>query len=138
MSRLVDFLTCMPLAVAMMGIAGCEPGATQSGPAAAGGGSASSRAVDPKNDLWQFGVAYLDYHDVHGEGPPDWDTLLAFAAERNHKSDAIQRVRDAGYQVKWGVKIREVAATGTSILEYVIAESPQGGPKLMLDGSIGQ
>jgi hypothetical protein len=51
------------------------------------------------------------------------------------KLDAIQTVKDEdkGYDLKWGVKLSDVTE-GTSIA--VMGESPQGGPKLMFEGSV--
>jgi hypothetical protein len=47
---------------------------------------------------------------------------------------AIERVRDLGYQVKWGVKYQD-ATEGIS--NFTLATSP-GNPTLMLGGSIAQ
>ena len=137
MPHVVHVAASFSLAIALAGVAGCESGGSNSG-AAPAGGSASSASSDLRSDVGELGAAYLDYHDVNAAGPPDWETLLAFAGERSRKTDAIQRVRDAGYQVQWGVKISDVGATGGSVFTFVLAESPQGGPKLMLDGSVSR
>jgi hypothetical protein len=85
------------------------------------------------DDLKAVGLAYHHYIDYNRQGPPGWDEFLAFADEENLNVGAIQRVRDAGYQLKWNVSFVD-AAEGT--MNFVLADSPAGGPTLMLDGSV--
>ena len=96
----------------------------------AGCGSSSVRL---KNDLKVTGMAYHTYHDAHQKGPPNWDELIAFAKTANLSPEALQRARDAKYELKWGVKFSELKE-GTS--NTVMGEAPGGGPKIMMDGSV--
>lgn len=96
----------------------------------AGCGASSARL---KNDLKMTGMAYHSYHDAHQQGPPNWDELIAFAKTANLGPEAIQRVRDAKYELKWGVKFKDLKE-GTS--NTVMGEAPGGGPKIMMDGSV--
>jgi hypothetical protein len=98
----------------------------------AASGCGSDNNVRLVNDLKGVGVAYHNYHDTFSKGPANWEEL----AKTSIDAQQIQRVRDAGYQVKWGVKFSEVTE-GTS--NTVLAEKPGGGgPKLMMDGSVQQ
>jgi hypothetical protein len=95
----------------------------------AGCGSSQAKL---ENDLRQTGMAYHLYHDDHKEGPPGWDELIAFAQNANLNGDSIRRVRDAGYSLKWKVKLDEAGDTAN----VVLGERTSGGPKLMLDGDV--
>ena len=88
---------------------------------------------DPKEDLRHLRTAYSNYHDAHGQGPADWNSLIEAAGQDSEAVAAIQRLKDQGYQVKWGVRTSDAT---NGIGNFVLAESPQGEPKLMLDGSI--
>jgi hypothetical protein len=114
----------------MTGFAGCSQ-TTDSGD----GGSTASASGDRVEDLRQLRKAYSDYHDVHAQGPDSWETLFDFARQKELKTDGLERLRDAGYQVKWGVKTSDVT---DGIGNFVLAEPADGGPKLMLDGTIGE
>jgi hypothetical protein len=85
-------------------------------------------------DLKVLGRLYHDYHDAHNGGPPNWDAALEFARQQGGNVAAIERVRDAGYQVQWGMKFSQVT---TGLANTVLAESGSG-PKLMFDGSVQQ
>jgi hypothetical protein len=82
-----------------------------------------------RNDLKSLAIDYHNYHDVHRQGPPGWDELIA----ESSNPDSVKRVRDAGYQVTWDGKLTEMPQ-GTS--NTVMAQKPGGGPKLMMDGSV--
>jgi len=92
----------------------------------AGCGSGEARLL---NDLKVVGLDYHNYHDANRVGPANWDELMKNSRDR----EAVQRVRDAGYQVKWGVKFTEVTE---GLANTVLAEKPGGGPKVMMDGSV--
>lgn len=83
--------------------------------------------------LGSVGRMYHDYHDVHAVGPANWDELATMAAGDQAKLDAIQTVKDKGYNLKWGVKFSQLTEGASNT---VMGESPQGGPKLMFDGTI--
>ncbi len=85
------------------------------------------------NDLRQFGFAYLAYVQMHNQGPSGWEAFLEYAAQRNEPTQGYQRIREAGYEVKWNVRFADARA-GTS--NFVLAKREEGDPKLMLDGSI--
>jgi hypothetical protein len=86
-----------------------------------------------KDDLSKTGMAWHSYHDVHQKGPANWDELIAFAKESKLGADAVQRVRDAKYELKWTANLKE-ARDGMS--NVVLAEKAGAGPKLMLDASV--
>jgi hypothetical protein len=102
-----------------------------SGKTGAGTKGAGASGSDIKKDLSTLGRAYSDYIDAHRKGPADWQTLID--ASPKH-ADALQRLRDGGVTVKWGVRFRD-ATQGS--MNFVLAEKP-GGPKLMLDGSVAE
>jgi hypothetical protein len=95
----------------------------------AGCGASQARLL---NDLKQTGLAYHNYHDVNQQGPSGWDELINFDKGIGGDGQAITRVRDAGYQLKWNARFSQVG----SLAETVLAENPSGGPKLMMDGSV--
>jgi len=85
-------------------------------------------------DLSAVGLAYHSYHDAFNQGPPGWDEFITFAeGQPGVDADAIRKVREAGYQMQWNIKFRDVTA---GLSNTVLAENPSGGPKLMLDGSV--
>lgn len=83
--------------------------------------------------LAKVGFMYHDYHDVHAVGPANWEELATMAKDDPAKLDAIQTVKDQGYNLKWGVRFRDLTQGMTTT---VMGESPQGGPKLMFDASV--
>lgn len=132
MRRLVKMVTCSVCALALFVVAGCGDGGDgQNDAARPAGPDAGSSIV---NDLAVLGLVYHDYHDAHRQGPPGWDEAIRFAAEHSRNPAALERVRAAGYQVKWGKRLRDVTA-GTA--NTVLAESGSG-PRLMFDGSVQQ
>jgi hypothetical protein len=115
MNRLL--LTLLGLAT-LLSLAGCDGG--------------QARRI---NDLKQTGLAYHEYHDQHQVGPPGWDELIASAKDHGHSGESIQRVRDAGYEMTWGLKLPDAREGKAAI---VLAKPPNSGPKLMSDGSVRQ
>jgi hypothetical protein len=87
--------------------------------------------------LHRVGLMYHGYHDAHAVGPANWEELASVAGSMSGDEqkylDAIQTVKDKGYNVKWGVKFSSLTE---GMINTVMAESPQGGPKLMFDGSV--
>ena len=94
----------------------------------------AARQSTVAEDLRVLGMAYSYHIDVHGQGPAGWDECLTMASESKLDTAAIERVRDLGYQVQWGVKYQD-ATNGSS--NFALASSP-GNPTLMLDGSVMQ
>ena len=87
-----------------------------------------------RNDLKQTGLAFHNYHDNNKKGPASWEEFLADAQKSDPTAAAsIQRVRDAGYEMKWNVKLSEVQG---GMANTVLAEKPGGGPKIMMDGGV--
>ena len=99
----------------------------------AGCGTSVSSDAKLRNDLKQTGLAWLEYQDVNKKAAANWDELIAYAKKMDVGADAITRVRDAKYELKWNVKWQD-AKDGIS--NTVLGEKPDGGPKLMMDGSV--
>lgn len=85
------------------------------------------------NDLKQLGLAYHNYHDQHRQGPASWDELIAWAKQASEPVEAFERVRQAGYEVQWGVKFSDLT---DGLSNTVMAKPPGAGPTLMMDGSV--
>lgn len=103
-----------------LAVAGCEPESPE-----------EQAKKDPLVQvLSRVGEIYHYYHDAHGVGPANWEELSTMAGD---DQDAIQTVRDKGYDLKWGVKFRDLTGGAQNT---VMGESPQGGPKLMFDGRV--
>ncbi|WP_254509618.1 hypothetical protein [Anatilimnocola floriformis] len=86
------------------------------------------------NDLKQTGLAWHIYHEQHNIGPNNWTELIASAKDHNMDPVHIERVRDAGYELTWGLKFSEAKAGASNT---VLGKPPgNSGPKLMLDGSV--
>ena len=119
-SRFLNLFYLLCLAVSVVG---CEPQ------------SATEKAQkDPLvQALSKVGYMYHSYHDAHAVGPANWDELATMAGDDQAQRDAIQTVKDQGYTVQWGVKFRDLTQGMTNT---VMAESSQGGPKLMFDGTV--
>ncbi len=103
--------------------------------ATAGCGSLGEAARDTKlrNDLKALHVAYRNYMDLNNKGPAGWDDLLHQASQVGDDTAAIQRVRSAGYQVKWGLSTSDMNQAADA---DVLAQSSGGGPKLMMNGAV--
>lgn len=122
------FAICLTLAVPIL----FGPGCSSSDDDGDAGGASSGVQL---RDLAQLGMAYLNYQDVYAKGPAGWQELLEFCNDEQGTAAAIKRVQAAGYNVKWGVSLRDVPGGAST---FVLAESPKGGPKLMLDGTIAK
>ena len=85
------------------------------------------------NDLKATGMAYHNFHDLNTQGPAGWDEFLQHAQQMGDSPDALQRVRDAGYELQWGVKFSRVSE---GLSNTVLAKRAAGGPTLMMDGSV--
>ena len=87
-----------------------------------------------RNDLKSLGLAYISYYDENRKSPANWDELIAFAKQSDLSPDAIQRVRDAGYEVTWNADLN---ALPEGAANTVLAKKSTGdGPQLMMDGSV--
>jgi hypothetical protein len=98
--------------------------------AATGCGAGNAKLV---NDLKQVGLAYHWFHDQHKRGPADWDEFAQFVADDAMAAESLNRVRAAGYDVKWNVNFNEVSQ---GLSNTVLASRPAGPPTLMMDGSV--
>ena len=97
-------------------------------------GCGGASDVKLRNDLKQTGLAYHTYHDDNKKGPANWEEFLAHAKKSDPVAVAsIERVRDAGYQLKWDVKFNELKEPSSST---VLGEKTGGGPKLYMDGAV--
>ena len=119
-SRFVSLCSLMCLAALVVG---CEPQSE----------TEKARKDPLVQALSKVGYMYMNYHDAHAVGPANWEELSTMAGDDQAQLDAIQTVKDKGYTVKWGVKLRDLTE---GAMNTVMAESPQGGPKLMFDGSV--
>jgi len=63
------------------------------------------------NDLKNVRIAYHNYHDTCQKGPTSWEDL----AKASLNAEAVQRVRDASYELKW--------FTGSASILYCYRES---------------
>jgi hypothetical protein len=111
---------------------GC--GCQRAGEALIAPAAESARQSTVANDLAVLGMAYSNHIDVHGQGPSGWEECLATAASSQLDTAAIERVRDLGYQVQWGVRFQDAT---NGVTNFSLATLP-GNPTLMLDGSIAQ
>jgi hypothetical protein len=122
--------TFLSLAIAAAAMSGCD----QINQAVVQPAVEEATEATMSNDLAAVGLAYHDHHDVHSQGPAGWDEFITFAeGSESLDANAIRRVRDAGYQMQWNVRFRDVTA---GLSNTVLAENTSGGPKLMLDGSV--
>lgn len=83
--------------------------------------------------LSRVGQMYHNYHDVHAIGPANWEELKSVAGGDQAHLDAIQTVRDNGYDLKWGVRLRDVTGGASNT---VMGQSSQASPQLMFDGTV--
>ena len=92
----------------------------------------SNKEAKLRDDLKAFGLAYTTYDVENNKTSASWDELIAFAKTKPELSaDSIQRVRDAGYEVMWGV---EEGPQGPA--ETVLAKPPGDGPQVMMNGRV--
>ena len=91
-----------------------------------------SKTEKLRDDLKRFGLAYTDYEDTKKTPPKSWEELLEFAKATPEMAESVQRVRDAGYEVSWGLEVGSQGAGDT-----VLAKPASGdGPVVMLDGRV--
>jgi len=87
------------------------------------------------NQLKEVGLAYHDFHDANKRGPNNWDELESVAKG----SPAIQLIRKSGYEVFFGVSMKDVTiGTSNCIMAHNPADVATGGEVLMMDGSVMQ
>lgn len=84
------------------------------------------------NDLKVLSMLYLDYHDAKRQGPAGWNEVLDYCQQTNMPTAPIERLRDAGYEVQWGVRFADLK---DGMSNTVLAEK-SGGPTLMFDGVV--
>ncbi|HUG20232.1 MAG TPA: hypothetical protein VMM56_14700 [Planctomycetaceae bacterium] len=85
--------------------------------------------------LSKVGQLYHNYHDVHGQGPANWDELKTMAGDKQEMLDAIQYVRDKGYDLKWGVKFSSLTE---GLSSTVMGQSSQESAKVFFDGAVSK
>ncbi len=95
------------------------------------GCSSQNRVLE--NDLRQLGLNYYNFHDLNQRGPGSWEELIDFAKQMGEPIEPYDRIRQAGYEVQWGVKFKELPS---GLSDDVLAKRPSGGPTLMMDASI--
>ncbi len=115
----------LALIILVGALAGCDGAGSGGGTSTGSGGNAQLL-----NDLKKLGLDYHNYHDVHAKGPASWEELQKESSD----PQAVQRVRDAGYQVTWGAEFKNISQ---GLSNSVLAQKP-GGPKLMMDGAVQQ
>ncbi len=93
----------------------------------------ASKDSQRADDLKALGLVWHNYHDAHAIGPAGWDECLKFAQENEHDAAALQRLRDAGFDVRWGVNFRDVRE---GLSNTVLAEAPDSDVHLFFDGSV--
>jgi len=85
-------------------------------------------------DLNDVAVAYNAYHDVNRKGPDSWDLLIELArANDGLNQKSLIRVRDAGWQLMWSERIRDLLPPDGG--PTVIGTSTDGR-QLCLDGTV--
>ncbi|MAG92234.1 MAG: hypothetical protein CMJ48_00570 [Planctomycetaceae bacterium] len=118
----------LSLATALCVLVGC--GEVEKAVENAQQASKDSQWVD---DLKVLGLLWHNYHDAHAVGPAGWDECLRFAQENGQDAAAIQRLRDAGFDVRWGVNFRDVRE---GLANTVLAQAPDNDVHLFFDGSV--
>ncbi len=113
---MVRLANCVLLVATLFGCAGC-------------GGS----DLRMRNDLKQVGLTFHTYHDQKKKGPASWDDFIAFAKSVGQSADSVERVKAAGYEVKWNVDLNKL---DKPISESILAEKPGSDLKLYCDGSV--
>src|SRR5689334_13133351 len=103
-SPMIRFLLIVAALVVVPGFAGCD------------GGRAKLM-----EDLKYTGMAYHNYIDEKQAGPPDWEELIRCAQFYGITGEHIRRVRDAGYEMKWNVKLADIKEPTSTV---VLAKPP--------------
>mgnify|MGYP001812142675 CR=1 FL=1 len=101
-----------------------------------------SAADREASDLHAVAVAWSAYHDANRGGPDNWDQLLAFSEQNPElNQNALKRVKEAGWELKWGKRIRDLMKPEHEPMEQgvminvVIGTSPSG-KRLYRDGLV--
>lgn len=119
--------TILSLALGFAVLFGCDRGPTDE--------MLEEARYDPEvRALNRVGKLYEGFHDSHTEGPASWEELVRFSEDDEGSLEAIQLVRDNGFDLKWRVKIREVGKKNAR--DFVLGKSRRSQAKLMLDGTI--
>lgn len=126
--RFIDART-LSFALLALAFAGC-PGQVQQVQ------QQSQAATDFQDQLGQLrslGAAYHRHVDTIGGAPTGWQQLR----QSSSNAPQFQALEDAGCVVAWGKTFRD-APNGTSefVLAYLPSALQNGGPVLMLDGSV--
>ncbi|MEQ8786559.1 MAG: hypothetical protein RIC55_09685 [Pirellulaceae bacterium] len=127
MRQAFRLVTIAGLFLLLSTFSGCNPVGDAMNQAQQAAGSASMQA-----DLGKLAEMYHMHHDANGQGPAGWDELIAFTEKMNKPTEPIARVREAGYNVKWGVKF----STLTEGMTNTVMAEKAGGPTLMFDGAV--
>lgn len=109
-------LTLLLLAIASILLTGCDGG--------------RAKLIE---DLKYTGEAHKAYLDEYKVGPSGWEELIQFAQVQGITGEHMRRLREAGYEMKWNVKLADIKEPTSTV---VLAKPPGDGPKLMLDGSV--
>jgi hypothetical protein len=102
----------------------------------AGCGAVKSAQEDA--DMHAVAVAWNAYHDANKGGPDNWDQFIEFAERDNNlNQNALIRARDAGWQMKWSKRIRDLLKPEHEPLQTtVMIGSSSDGRRLYLDGIV--
>ena len=121
-------LFALPLLISSM-MAGCNEGGND---------------LQDESDLKDLAAAWDSFHDSNKHGPGDWDELITFS-ERHPvlNADAVKRVRQVGWHMKWGTRIRDLRdpvhqpmTTSRGAVMYVAIGTSPDGKRLFLNGSV--
>ncbi len=107
---------------------GCQQATTSQS-----GGSQTNHALASRQ-LSALGQAYHSYHLSNKKGPANWDEAIS-----SGDSAALTALRDDGCLVAWGVRFRDATiGVANFVLAYPPSTLEDGGPVLMLDGTVLQ
>ena len=102
----------------------------------------SSEPMSPEEAALDIVTAIYTIRSQVKEDPPEsWDDLNEYASglrdpARKDALEAIQKIKDLGYKVTWGIDKAAVEAEQANATEFVIIESPDGKLKSTFGGVI--